>query len=51
MSVERAPNAAFMMSTGDQTSEGNDPVQVEGYVSPPELKSYPMMATVGQPRQ
>ena len=41
-----APDAAFMISAGDQTN-GNTLRDVDGYLLPPQLRSYPMMAIVG----
>ena len=45
--AHEAKDAAFILSAGDQTNEANDVLQIEGYVNPPELRSYPVAAAYG----
>ncbi|MCL2243439.1 MAG: DUF3597 family protein [Treponema sp.] len=44
--VRSAPDAAFIISAGDQTNS-NTLNEIDGYVMPPQLRSYPVMAIVG----
>jgi hypothetical protein len=43
-----AGGASFMISTGDQTGGGaNDPLAITNYLDPVQLRSLPVMATIG----
>jgi len=44
--TRKAPDAAFIISSGDQTNS-NTLREVDGYVIPAQLRSYPVMAIVG----
>jgi len=46
LAARRAPDAAFIISSGDQTNS-NKLDEISAYVSPPQLRSYPVMAVVG----
>ncbi|MCL2277650.1 MAG: DUF3597 family protein, partial [Treponema sp.] len=45
--VRSAPDAAFIISAGDQVDYANRLNEVDGYVNPPQLRSYPVKTTVG----
>jgi len=46
LAARRAQDAAFIISSGDQTNS-NTLKEIDGYVSPPQLRRYPVMAVVG----
>lgn len=47
MAIEREPNASFILSAGDQTEHGYSLTQYKAFLSPDELRSYPMVNIIG----
>lgn len=47
MAAERFPNTAFFISSGDQTEYGFSLKQYKAFLSPKELRSYPIVKAVG----
>jgi len=45
--ADKSSGAAFMLIAGDQTNYSNDIGELEGYLSPPELKKLPVAVTIG----
>jgi 3',5'-cyclic AMP phosphodiesterase CpdA len=47
IAVEKAPDAVFIMIPGDLVDYANDPTEYTGFLSPRELRSYPVNAAPG----
>ncbi|MCL1807895.1 MAG: S-layer homology domain-containing protein [Oscillospiraceae bacterium] len=45
--LARVPNAAFVLSAGDHTGDGNNSNEVYSFASPPALRSIPFLSAVG----
>lgn len=47
MATERYPDTAFIISSGDQTEQGFSLTQYKAFLSPEELRSYPLVNAIG----
>ncbi len=47
MATERYPDAAFIISAGDQTEHGFSLTQYKAFLSPEQLRSYPLVNAIG----
>lgn len=47
MATERYPDTAFIISSGDQTEQGFSLKQYKAFLSPEQLRSYPLVNAVG----
>lgn len=47
MASERKPDASFILSAGDQTEHGYSLTQYKAFLSPKELRSYPLVNVIG----
>ena len=47
MATERYPDTAFIISSGDQTEQGFSLKQYKAFLSPAELRNYPLVNAVG----
>ncbi len=47
LATKRYPDAAFIISAGDQTEHGFSLEQYRGFLSAPQLRNYPIVQTIG----
>ena len=46
-SVSQNPNAAFILTAGDNTNAYNNPLKISNFIEPPQMKKYPVAAAFG----